>query len=398
MQRRSGMVCVILFALLAATPIAHAADSLLPLRTHYHGGQLRSELVPSPDGKDVIFRYFSPKGQLQFETWMQGGDLKTEDEGGSCSGNKKNGVFRCENKASQTISYHPYRGYLLHGQARSITQHGRDTITYRDGEKHGIQESVRRYEQTSMRETSHYVHGKLNGTSSRYQNGKLTELYTWKDDEVNGRCMELSDWRERVGHCRGTMGSIFTGVERRYTVDSIPRKRKSKSGDTMYRSVRRLEAIIHYKDGKVVSEKTIKRKGRSPDYAHGSADGGKAERARQRAKARLDALYNAMNPTIIAMIPTADLTIRKHVTKATAAKLKDDNAIDYYHVFPTGLTNSKQLGALGLQRDDILVAINQQLLDQWNWEVLACLAKTSPCTYRVFRRGKIVDLQVHIDQ
>ncbi|MBI4238155.1 MAG: hypothetical protein HY696_07040 [Deltaproteobacteria bacterium] len=238
---------------LLVSPLVWGAGVQLPVQTLYGNGQVRLEIAASPDGDDLILRAYDPDGQLTKEEWVQGGQLKLDSQGERCEGNRKDGVVRCEHEDSQTISYYPYRGYLVEGTVRIVEPNGYRRTTYHVGEKNGLDEQFSQYGNRTERRSRHYVAGKLHGKELVVSNGKLARLRTWRANKLDGRCIDRSEYRERVGECRGDEYSGFTGVERSYDAVSTPRKGKSARA----RHARRLVAEIVYKDGAVVRERRI---------------------------------------------------------------------------------------------------------------------------------------------
>lgn len=376
---------------LGATASAGTIET--PIRTHFGNGEIRSEIVQSADGKDILMRKYDEDGELVFEEWVKSGFTKFDEGNMRCEGNAKNGTVRCEHHNFGILRYTPYKGYLIHGRLRSLSESGQDYRTFRLGKLHGKAVSEATYYGTTAREVTHYKDGKEHGKHSYYEKGELIRLITWKDGFVDGRCVERHKWREREGTCHNDMES-FTGVEKEYHLDSIPRTRK---GKTTYAEVRQLAVIRHYKEGKVTKEKKLKLKDRSSRGA-GEHDDRKQKRAEEKAKTlekRTDDGYGKLD--LVKRLPASTETITRTVSKKTLTSIAQlENPFSYHWTISSAYVLARQAHVLGLQPDDIVLSVNDILIHQWDWDTLACLQKEASCTYRIFRKGGLVDVVLKV--
>ena len=114
MKFKLSLILLILFCL---TQSALAKDTILPIRTYYGNKQVRQEIIPTKDGKDIIIREYHSDGRLKSEEQILLGKIKSDVNDVTCSGNEKNGIVRCEDDVYKFIKYYPYQKAISTGKS-----------------------------------------------------------------------------------------------------------------------------------------------------------------------------------------------------------------------------------------------------------------------------------------
>lgn len=375
-------VLLLLGTVFCAAPVTTWAEAaaVLPVRNHYGNGQLRVEIVPSPDGRGVIVRKFTEGGTLELEENLLTGAVRMgSGKTDSCTGNMKHGVVRCEAEGwmGGVLITRTYKDYLLDGKTQIVSGGGVETRQYRKGKQHGRSES-KRYDKkgrVTARSVESYVNGVKHGKFASYEHGKLTQLETWRQGALDGPCLALSDWRERTGRCSS---SGFSGVEKTYDYDYVEIKGKSKQ-------LRYLEKVVHYKDDKAVKTREFKRR---------EATRRKRDQARdpyEQVKKYDEQFYQAFEK--MAATFTNQQARQKTTRRVSADAMK--KIIKKASARPPLVDGHKWIYMIA--RNDLLKGVGIRENDVIFTGDASCLTEQPMCTYSLFRKGKVIELTVHIE-
>lgn len=380
---RNTLLCTACLLLLCAAPVTTWAEAaaVLPVSNHFGNGQLRVEIVASPDGHGVINREFDADGRLKQEENLLTGAVKMgSGKTDSCAGNMKHGVVRCEAEGwmGGVLITRTYKEYLLDGKTQIVASGFVKTSQYRKGKQHGQSES-KQYDKKGRvtdRSVESYVNGVKHGKFATYSSGKLVELATWRRDVLDGPCLEHNDWRERTGRCSA---KGFSGVEKRYDYEYVEIKGKSKQ-------VRYLEKVEYYKDDKVVKTREFKRRKSAQRKKAQAAD--PYEQAKKYDEQFTEA-FEKMAATF-----TNQQARQKIVTRVSGGAM--NKIIEQASAHPPMVNGTKWIYMLAI--NDLLKGVGIKKHDVIFTGSLFCLSEQQPiCTYGIFRNGKVIELTVHID-